>query len=137
MTDRVKYWITVKYREQFLYLVFGLLATAISIVTFTVCIDWLQLNELLSNVISWIAAVSFAFFSNRKLVFCSAEQNAGKQSVLFLAGRLFTLILEELVFIVLMTVWNRVKLIKLFGQAIVIITNYFISKWIVFKAIKE
>lgn len=122
-----------KYREQIMYLFFGVLATMLSIGSFVFCVDGLKMGALSANVVSWVAAVTFAFFTNRKVVFQSSERNVAKEFVAFISGRLLTLALEEALFVLLLMVWNNVKVIKLIGQAVVIISNYFISKFIVFR----
>ena len=122
-----------KYREQVMYLTFGVLATIISIVTFIVCVNFFCLDPLLANIISWVISVCFAFVTNRRMVFRSTEQNALKQFFSFIAGRVFTLLLEEFVFILLLLVWHNTALIKLIGQTVVIITNYIISKFFIFQ----
>ena len=60
-----------KYKEIINYLVVGGLTTVVSLGTYYICVltvldpqkGW-QMQT--ANVISWIAAVTFAFFANRK-----------------------------------------------------------------------
>lgn len=98
-------------KEAILYLVFGVLTTAVSwIVRFGIL--WpgkaifaiedelsVQYTVLftVASVISWICAVLFAFFTNRAFVFQEAdkEANVWVQMVQFFGGRLATFVLFE------------------------------------------
>ncbi len=124
-----------KYKEQILYLFFGGLAFLINLFTF-----WLAekvIPPLWANIIAWIAGVLFAFATNRVLVFKSVVTGAGgiiKELFIFSAGRLITLGLEEVL------LWVGIDLIglgsipvKIIAQIAVLIGNYIVSKWIVFK----
>lgn len=121
------------FREQILYLIFGVLATIISVVSFALCVKIWCIDPLLSNILSWVAAVVFAYFTNRFYVFQVQKGNAIKQFCKFISGRLFTLLLEETVFLLLMRSFSEEMIIKAICQSIVIVTNYLISKLIVFR----
>lgn len=131
-----------KYKEQLLYLFFGGLTTVISIVTFAVLCKGLGWNEHISNVISWILAVSFAFVTNRIWVFDAKTEGAAaflRQMASFFGGRLATLGVEELILLVFITWlgWNEM-LVKIAAQVIIIVLNYVISKlWIFKKEVSE
>ena len=60
-----------KYKEILLYLFFGILTMAVSIVSYAICNAVFKINALIANVISWILAVLFAFYTNRIWVFYS------------------------------------------------------------------
>ena len=88
---------------------------------------------MVSNVITWIIAVYFAFSINRRFVFKS-NGNAAKELLQFYLGRVLTLFVEQLmlyVFIVRLMYDNMT--IKGIAQVVIIILNYIISKFIVFK----
>ena len=126
----------VKYREIILYFIFGFLTFLISVATYTFCSRVLSLNELIANVVSWVIAVLFAFFTNRKWVFDGGDATKGfwGQMASFFGGRLFTLAVEELILLVFVT-WLRFDdvVVKVVAQVVVIVLNYFISKFWVFK----
>lgn len=102
-------------------------------------------------VLQWIAGVLFAFFTNRSWVFTEAEKgvSAGyRQFFDFCLGRLGTLGLEALVnfgivglcglcgFVpfILLGVTVDADVIAVLGAAvIVVITNYFLSKYWIFR----
>ena len=60
-----------KYKEVLLYLFFGVLTTVVSIGSYAFFNVTLGINELIANVISWVLAVLFAFFTNRIWVFAA------------------------------------------------------------------
>lgn len=126
-----------KNKEVLMYLLFGGLTFLVSIGSYSVFFLIFKLNELIANVISWILAVSFAYFTNRKWVFCSNTNNGFsivKEVVSFFGGRVVTLIVEELILLIFITImhFNSIA-VKVIAQIIVIILNYVISKKIVFK----
>ena len=126
-----------KYRQLILYCVFGFATFLVSMVSYALCFRALGMHVLIANVISWIFAVLFAFFTNRKWVFDGDKDgNKGliRQMASFFGGRLFTLGVEELSLAIFVT---RLKfdgvVVKVVAQVVVIILNYFISKFWVFK----
>ena len=126
----------VKYRQIILYFIFGFLTFLISVATYAFCSRVLSLNELIANVVSWVIAVLFAFFTNRKWVFDGGDATKGfwGQMGSFFGGRLFTLAVEELILLVFVT-WLRLDdvIVKIVAQVVVIVLNYFISKFWMFK----
>lgn len=126
-----------KHKEVLLYLFFGGLAVFLNLglfVFFTKNLGW---GDLFANVVDWIICVLFQFITNKTWVF-AAETDSTKGLVAqltgFFGGRLLTLLLEELIlgiFIVGLH-WNRIA-VKLAAQIFVIVANYVISKFFVFK----
>jgi len=127
-----------KYKEIINYLIVGVLSTIVSLLTYYVCV-YTFLNpenafELqFANIISWIIAVIFAYFTNRKYVFESKNDKL-KESIKFIGSRIITLLLDMLTMYIGVTLllFND-KIIKLVSQIIVIVGNYIISKFFVFK----
>lgn len=127
----------MKYKEVLLYLFFGGLTFFLSMSLFWVLTIPLGMNALFANAVDWIICVIFAYATNRTWVFKVGEQNAKgvmRESVSFLIGRLGTLALEEAV------LWLGIDLlhingmlVKLVAQLMVIVGNYVISKFFVFK----
>lgn len=139
-----------KYEELILYVVFGALTTLVNFVAF-----WL-LNKVLgdklylvNNVIAWFVSVVFAYVTNKLWVFESkswALKILFKEVPEFFAARLFSLAVEE------GGLWLFVDIIgfdkfsfELFGfditgkiiakvvlAVIVVILNYFFSKFVIF-----
>ena len=59
-----------KYRELITYIIFGVLTTIVSLVSFKIFDSLLgEKLYLLTNIMSWIFAVSFAYITNKLWVF--------------------------------------------------------------------
>lgn len=125
-----------KYKEQLLYLFFGVLTTLVNIIFFIGSIK-LGINELISNIIAWIFAVLFAYITNTIWVFRDKPTSFPTflvQISQFVSGRIATLILEEGILIVGIHFFHiPVLAVKVFAAVFVVIANYFISKWFVYK----
>ena len=124
-------------KEIILYIVFGILTTLANLISFYILTHFFHVEENLSNVIAIILAVLFAYFTNRKIVFNSTaitfKENL-KEFYKFILGRLFTMALEIFGFYLLFNIMHIHELIsKLFITVIVIILNFFISKFFAFK----
>lgn len=124
-------------KEVIFYGIFGVLTTVVNIGLFYILNSIFKLEENLSNNIAIFAAVLFAYFTNRKLVF-NSKANGFKEQLVefckFMLGRLFTMIIESLGFFALFNLLGIQELIsKLSITIIVIILNFFISKFFAFK----
>lgn len=133
-----------RYREQLLYLVFGGLTTAVD---WGVCfvgyralaaqLDAYWFTVHIIDVVAWMAAVLFAFVTNRIWVFESRRH--GLLPVLgelgaFAGGRVATLLMQEAIMAIFFTGlgWNEYA-VKLAAAVLVVVLNYFISKLLVFR----
>lgn len=129
--------IYTKYKEFILYAFFGGFTFLVSILSFSFFNTVLGMNELIANVWSWIASVLFAFFTNRVWVFNSPTDSVEefiKQMISFCAGRFVTLVIEEVILFVFITMLGYPNMaVKIMAQIIVIATNYVISKMVVFR----
>lgn len=125
-----------KNKEVLLYLFFGGLTFCVSIASYAFFDIALAMNELVANVLSWILAVTFAYITNKIWVFDAATHSAGevaKQMVSFFGGRVATLVIEELILLVFVTLLAFPSVpVKVVAQVIVIVLNYVISKFLVF-----
>ena len=128
----------LKYKEIINYLIFGVLTTVVSLVTYYICVytfinpeEAVQLQ--IANVISWLFGVTFAYITNRKFVFESNEQNKIKEASKFVTSRIATLLMDMAIMFIGVTLLKfNDKIIKLVSQVVVIIANYLLSKIIVF-----
>ncbi len=132
-----------KYEEIINYLIVGVLTTVVSLVVkwgllFTILDPKNSVQLQVAVVISWIAAVVFAYITNRIFVFKSKSKKILKEITSFFGARLLTLGLEMLI------MWFFVTFLKLnsdlwvliwtmVAQILVIIFNYIFSKLFVFK----
>ena len=86
-----------------------------------------------ANVISWIVAVTFAYYMNRKYVFESNDPNILKEGTSFFISRIGTLLMDMGTMFLLVTVLGMSdKIAKLIVQVIVTVGNYLFSKLLVF-----
>lgn len=122
-------------KEVILYIVFGLLTTVINLGSFYVLNSIWKWNENLSNLIAILLAVLVAYLTNKDLVFHS-EANTIKEKLQeffkFMVGRAFTMIVEFLGGFVLFQTPIPEMISKAFITIIVIILNFFISKFFAF-----
>ena len=116
------------------YLFIGGCTTIISILSYALFAKVCYLDLVVSNVLSWIIAVLFAYFTNRVIVFNSKNKNYIKEFISFTGSRVITLILDTLLMILFVKSLNMNDMIaKVIVQIVVIIGNYLISKLFVFK----
>ena len=87
----------------------------------------------ITNIISWIASVTFAYFTNRSFVFQQTQKMSLKEAVNFYLSRLSTLGIDMIMMYILVTLLDfNDKIIKLIVQVVVIVLNYVFSKFFVF-----
>lgn len=126
-----------KYKEVINYLFFGGCTFLVSVISFYLFNKVLFLNEHVSNILSWILAVLFAYITNKAFVFESktnTKEELLKEIASFFGARLFTLGVEELILLIFVNLLKfDAMLIKVFAQVIVILANYVLSKLFVFK----
>lgn len=127
-----------KFKDKLLYLFFGGLTTLVNLVAFYLLTEkpW-QIDVTVGNVISIILAILFAYVTNKIWVFNSKTEGAKElfaEFARFVGGRMSTMIIEVGgVFLVFNVMGQPKMLAKLITQVIVIIGNYFISKFLVFR----
>lgn len=137
-----------KYREGISYLFWGGVAFVLSMALFWVFTAdrfSLQWGEVFANNVDWVICVIFTFVTNKFIVFRSKAGNfkgVVREFVEFVLARLFTLFLEDAIIWFLCTKcgWDSSLLevcAKLIGQFVVIVTNYVLSKLIIFKKPKK
>lgn len=126
------------YQELFRYLIVGILTTVISlavyygsVLTFLDPENALQLQA--ANILSWIAAVTFAYIASRIYVFRSKRRDLLHEAAAFYSSRLATLIMDMGIMFVMVTLCGiNDKLAKLVVQVVVVVGNYVLSKVFVF-----
>ena len=139
MIEEIKKLI-IKYKEVLLYLIFGGLTTVVNYVVYWLFYDVLGVtawDSLLANSIAWVAAVIFAFITNKLFVFESRAtdvKTVAYELATFTAARLLSLGVESL------TIWLGFGVlglwqwgVKIAASVLVIIINYIASKLVIFK----
>lgn len=123
-----------KYKEIINYLIFGGLTTLISIVTYALFAKVFNIDYLISNVLSWIIAVLFAYITNKIFVFESKSKKNIKEITSFFFFRVVSLIMEMVILYIFVDMLYIDDLVtKIIAQVIVIVANYIFSKVFVFK----
>ena len=131
-----------KYREAIAYVFFGGLTTIVGWVAYALFVNiGIELN--LSNILSWVCGVTFAFVVNKWFVFQS--KSVEKKTVLrelgsFFGSRIFTGVIAWVLFPILL--WAGIDqtffgtegfIAKVITSIIEIILNWVLSKYFVFK----
>lgn len=158
-----------KHREVLMYLIFGVMTTVVGwSVYYAILLGGRAIFDIpagettsaryfalytAAQIIQWVCAVLFAFFTNRAWVFTEADKSTSlwKQLVPFAGGRVVTLGLDYVITIgltlalgALIPTWTAAELFgktvnlcelasKLVAAVVVIVCNYVISKLFVFK----
>ena len=143
-----------KYKELILYVIFGVLTTIVNYAVYFGC-KALHLPYQPATVIAWIAAVAFAYITNRIWVFESKTCGAKaiiKEIVLFVGARLFSLVLELIIMFIgmdLLSAGERTIILldktlplgefitKTVAQIVIIMSNYIFSKLVIFRKKRE
>lgn len=127
----------IKYRELISYVFFGGLTTLVSWGSYFVLNEVFHAHYLISQTLSWILAVLFAFVTNKKYVFedkTSSKNNIIVQLAQFTASRLFSFAVETVLLIITVDVMKmNENIAKIAVSVITVVLNYFTSKFIVFK----
>ena len=125
-------------KEIILYAVFGVLTTLINIGSFYIMTSFFHIENDLANNIAIILAVLFAYVTNKDLVFHSQAEGFGERFIefcKFILGRLVTMFIESIggslmfKYLPIPTIVSKCLI-----TIIVIILNFFISKFFAFKS---
>lgn len=126
-----------KYKEVILYLIFGILTTGVNIAVFWICDTLIHIEYKAGNIIAWIFSVAFAFFMNKFFVFESKNKSnieASKEAIKFILARIFSLVVDMLLMVLMIDVLKFYSLVaKIISNLVVVIINYVVSKFIIFK----
>ena len=143
-----------KHREGLMYLFFGGMTTLVNLALsafFWYILHWeswylgdFAIGTFLGNLISIVAAILFAYVTNRHWVFRSETKgfhDVGLEFLKFVGGRVTTLIIEigGVQLVVMLFPGDSVILFigKLITQILVILVNYVFSKLVVFREKKQ
>ncbi|MEE3427363.1 MAG: GtrA family protein [Ruminococcus sp.] len=126
-----------KYKSFILYVFFGVITTLINWSSYYFCYCLIGIPNVVSTIIAWLLAVAFAFITNKKWVFNSESfevKTLFYEIWTFVVARLVTGVLDVAIMFVAVDVlgWNA-TIWKLISNFIVIVINYILSKFIIFK----
>lgn len=123
-------------KETIVYLIFGVLTTAVNYLAFWLFKSKFGLTTLVANTVAWVVAVLFAFITNKLFVF---ESKSFKFNILFFelvsffGARLLSFFFEEGFLAITSHFKINDYLSKAVASIVVIILNYFASKYFIFK----
>ncbi len=126
----------LKYKELLLYLIFGVLTTVVNWVIYFPLVNLFSVHYQLANVIGWVAAVLFAFVTNKVFVFEKKDfspAKVGKELLSFTLSRVVSLLSEMAVmflFVDLIPLGENIA--KVIAAVLVVVLNYVFSKLFVF-----
>ena len=130
----------LEYKDVILYVVFGVVTTLVNLGTFWILNTLLKINENVSNFVAIVLAVLVAYFTNKDIVFHSKAETRKEKFVefcKFMLGRAFTMLIEFVGGIILFKLPIPHIITKTGLTVIVIILNFFISKFFAFKTKKR
>ena len=126
-----------KYEDVLSYLFFGVLTTVVNYLVYLPCYNTLGLSAAVSNGVAWVAAVVFAYLTNKPFVFKSHDWSI--KTILpelsaFIGCRVGSGLLETGILFLSVDClnWNG-NAMKLVTSVLVVILNYIGSKLLVFR----
>lgn len=124
-----------RYEEIINYLFIGGCTTIVSIGTYTICSSLFHIHYQVSNIISWVFSVVFAFITNKLFVFkVKNNDNLFKEIYQFVKFRILSLIIDMGIMYLLVDLLKINDIIsKILVQIIVVALNYIFSKLFIFK----
>ena len=127
-------------KETILYVIFGVITTAVDFAAFSLLYYVMDKNEVAANTIAWIIAVIVAFITNKIIVFENKSTNKKeiiKEIISFALARVISLVITD-GFLVLAKYLNMNMLFaKALISVVVVILNYIFSKLFIFKNQEE
>ena len=122
--------------EVLSYLIFGVLTTVVNYLVYLPVYNLLGWSAALSNAIAWVAAVIFAYLTNKPFVFKSHDWSAKTvipELTKFVGCRVASGAAETAILFVSVDLlhWNG-NLWKLLTSVLVVVMNYVASKLLVF-----
>ena len=135
-----------RFRELFVYCVAGVLTTAINYGAYAgITQGWAAITGgaadhptliLIANILAWVLSVAFAFWANKKYVFRSPDwtrEVLRREVPGFVTARLLSLGFDVLFVEATVLLGLDHSIAKLLSNVIVVILNYFASKFWIFR----
>ncbi len=123
-------------KDVMLYIVFGVLTTLVNLITFSILNGLLKIDGNIANLIAIPLSIIFAYFTNRKWVFHTDAKGFNEnfnEFCKFIAGRAVTMFIEFFGCMLLFKTPIPEFISKLGINVIIIILNFFMSKFFAFK----
>ena len=136
MTDTLR-TLLQKHREIVSYIFWGVMTTAVNYAAYFLLRNGFHVPLLASNVIAWAVSVLFAYFVNKLFVFRSKDWTwrvALRELWQMVASRVFSLGLETgILWLFVAQLSCNETVVKLAANVVVVIVNYVLSKFIIFR----
>ena len=141
----------IKYKELIIYGIFGVGTTLVNFLTYKLFNVLLGVEYyLVSNIIAWFVSVIFAYVTNKIFVFESKSWKlkvVAKEVPSFFAARVFSFLVEEAGLFLLVDIFGMKNfafevygftisgnmISKVILAVVVVVLNYFFSKFVVFR----
>lgn len=128
-------------KETISYVIFGILTTIVNLISYYFFSNIININYLISNTISWIISVVFAYITNKFYVFNSKDKKKDvmvKEFIKFVNCRLTSGVIEILLLFLLVDMMKVNDIIsKLAIGVIVVVLNFIFSKIFVFQKVNQ
>lgn len=126
-----------RHKDFLVYMVFGACATAINMGSYALFYNYLGVPNVPSTAIAWFLAVSFAFVTNKLIVFASksfAIKRVLFELASFFSCRIATGLLDIFIMWLTVDVLNLNPLLwKFISNLIVGIVNFTVGKLVIFR----
>lgn len=136
MIVKEEYMKYIQKKETIAYIIVGTLTTVVNMLAYYLLCYVLLVPNLLANAYSWVIAMFFAYVTNKRYVF-KPEKKKGIaecfQIFKFFSARFVSFMVEEGALLVCVDILKMNNMfIKAIMNVIVVIINYYFSKWVVF-----
>ena len=121
--------------EMISYIFFGLGTSIVDYVVFS-AITAVGCDELISNIISTICAIIFAYITNKLWVFKSRTTSFSaiiREFIKFTNARIVTLVMTEIILLISKMIGGNPYIAKALSMVLTIVLNYIFSKLFIFK----
>lgn len=125
-----------EHREIVSYVFWGGMTTVVNYTAYFLLTRQLDVYYAYANAISWAVSVLFAYFANKLFVFRSREWGwkALRELWQMAAARIFSGLLEQGILMLFVEALHFPDgPVKIASNVVVVIVNYVLSKWIIFK----
>jgi putative flippase GtrA len=126
-----------RHKDFFIYMIFGACATAINMGTYALLRRPIGMANVPATILAWVFAVTFAFFTNKVIVFSSKDftrKNVLVELVAFFSCRLATGVLDVFVMWLAVDVLELTPLLwKFISNLIAGVINFTVGKLLIFR----
>jgi len=126
-----------QYKEIINYLIFGVLTTLVNYITYLILAKLLNIDYMVSTVVSQIISIIFAYVTNKLFVFKTKDLSTKQllqEMVSFFGFRIISLLLDMgFMYLFVDILHLNDTIMKLVSNVLIVIANYVFSKLFIFK----